>query len=230
MNEREEHRMATSDEDRIAYLAGEPGGSLSAQERAELDELDALLKSPATWAEPDESLEERVVAAIADEARVRPTAARGRPTSWLARLRVRRPVYALAGLAAVAAAVIVAVVALNNTSTKPEQFAMVVSGTNLAPGAHGSATLTKMPSGWRIELSATGLPHLANGRYYEAWLKNAAGTLVPVGTFNDARQVVLWAGVPATQFRSLSVTQQEAGASPASSGRRVLVGTLGPKR
>jgi hypothetical protein len=76
----------------------------------------------------------------------------------------------------------------------------------------------------------TGLPHLANGRYYQAWLKNAAGILVPVGTFNDAREVTLWAGVPATQFRTLTVTQQEANGNPVSSGRRVLVGTVSAKR
>ena len=98
-----------------------------------------------------------------------------------------------------------------------------------APGANGSATLTKTSSGWRIELSATGLPHLANGRYYEAWLKNAAGVLVPVGTFNDARHVTLWAGVPPTQYPALSVTRQQASGNPASSGERVLTGTVAAK-
>ena len=43
--------------------------------------------------------------------------------------------------------------------------------TALAPGASGNATLTKTSSGWRIELDATGLPRLDNGRFYEAWLK-----------------------------------------------------------
>ena len=105
-------------------------------------------------------------------------------------------------------------------------FAMVVSGTDRAQRAHGSATLTKMSSGWEIELSARGLPHLANGRYYEAWLENPAGVLVPVGTFNDAVRVTLWAGVPATQFPTLTVTEQRAGSGPASSGLRVLVGTI----
>jgi hypothetical protein len=116
------------------------------------------------------------------------------------------------------------------SSSGPAQlrFAMVVHGTPLAPGAHGNATLTKTASGWRIELSATGLPHLHNGRYYQAWLKNTAGTLVPVGTFNDARQVTLWSGVPVTQFRTLTVTQQQANGNPASSGRKVLVGTATP--
>ena len=82
-----------------------------------------------------------------------------------------------------------------------------------------------MPSGWEAKLSVAGLPHLANGRYYEAWLKNATGTLVPVGTFNDARQVTLWSGVPVTQFRTLAVTEQRVGAVR-SSGVRVLIGTI----
>ncbi len=222
--------MAASDDDRIAYLAGESGESLTSQERAALDELDALLKVPATWAEPDAGLEDRIVAAIAEEAHAQPAEARARRPSFSARLRLPRPAFALAGFAAVAASVIVVAVATNTTSRAPQQFAMVVSGTDLAPGAHGAATLTKTASGWRIELSAAGLPHLANGSYYEAWLKNAAGVLVPVGTFNDARQVTLWAGVPPTEFPSLSVTQQQADGNPASSGRRVLAGTVSAKR
>ena len=73
------------------------------------------------------------------------------------------------------------------------------------------------------------MPRLANGRYYEAWLKNAAGVLVPVGTFNDARQVTLWAGVPPPEFPSLTVTRQRANGGPASSGERVLTGTIRAK-
>jgi hypothetical protein len=107
---------------------------------------------------------------------------------------------------------------------------MVVSGTALAPGANGSATLTKTASGWRIQLAAAGLPRLAGGRYYEAWLKSAAGALVPVGTFNDARSVTLWAGVPPPQYPTLTVTRQSAGGSPASSGERVLTGSIRPGR
>ena len=77
-----------------------------------------------------------------------------------------------------------------------------------------------------MKLSATGLPHLANGRYYQAWLKNAAGILVPIGTFNDARNVTLWSGVPVTQFQTLTVTVQLANGNPASSGRRAMIGTI----
>jgi Anti-sigma-K factor rskA len=224
--------VSASDNERIAYLSGEPVESLTPQERAELDEFRALLEAPAAWEEPDPALEDRVVAAIAEEAARAPAAGSGpaaAPASAKparARWRFRRPVFAFGGLATAAAAIAVALVlALSSSSPAALQFAMVVSGTSLAPGANGSGTLTKTESGWRIDLSATGLPHLANGRYYQAWLKNAAGILVPVGTFNDAQHVTLWSGAPVTQFRSFSVTVQQANGNPASSGRRVLVGT-----
>ena len=143
---------------------------------------------------------------------------------------LERPAYAF-GLLAVLVAVVAGTTLISTSgggspSPPPLQFAMVVNGTSLAPGAHGSATLTKMSSGWQVELSATGLPHLTNGRYYQAWLKNSAGVLVPIGTFNDAVKVTLWSGVPVTQFRTLTVTRQEANGNPASSGQRVLTGTI----
>ena len=229
--------MSTSDDDRIAYLSGEDVDSLSPQEQAELDEVRGLLATPATWEEPDAALEDRIVSAIAEEARrgrpvetahaatAEPQAPRRRGFRW----PFRRPALVFGGFAAAAAAIAVAVVlAVGSSSPAPLQFAMVVSGTSLAPGAHGSATLTKRDSGWEIQLSATGLPHLANGRYYQAWLKNAAGILVPVGTFNDAEHVILWSGAPVTQFRSFSVTEQLANGNPVSSGQRVLVGTAQP--
>jgi hypothetical protein len=219
--------MAAHDDDRIAYLAGEPRPSLSARERAELDELDTLLGRPATWAQPDAALEERIVAAIAEEAQAAPQPARRRGRAPRRPVRARRRTFAFAGLAAAAAAVaLIAALATSNTSPRPQTLAMVVSGTPLAPAAHGSATLTRTSSGWRIELTASGLPRLANGRYYEAWLKSPSGALVPIGTFNDARGVTLWAGVAPTQFSALTVTQQLVGGDPASSGKRVLAGAI----
>jgi hypothetical protein len=220
--------MTASDDDRIAYLAGEAADSLTAQERSELDELRGLLGAPATWEQADPGLEDRVVAAIADEAQARPSRARMRRAAFRRRLVVRRPVFTIAGGLAAAAAIVIAVSQTGNPPA-PQRFAMIVSGTSLAPGAHGSATLTKTSSGWRIALSATGLPRLANGRFYEAWLKNAASVLVPVGTFNEARQVTLWAGVPPPEFPSLTVTRQEANGNPASSGERLLTGTISAK-
>jgi hypothetical protein len=72
----------------------------------------------------------------------------------------------------------------------------------------GDATLTKTTSGWRIELDATGLPRLDDGRFYQAWLKNAAGVLVPIGSFNEGTDVTLWAGVSPHDFNAISVTRE----------------------
>jgi Anti-sigma-K factor rskA len=222
--------VTASDDDRIAYLAGEPVESLSAQERAELSELRELLQARATWAEPDRTLEDRVVAAIGEEVRARPARVPARRPAFRPRRVLPRPALVLAGAVAALVAVVVVDVAVSSNAPAPQQFAMVVSGTALAPGAHGSATLTKTSSGWRIQLSASGLRHLADDVYYQAWVKNAAGILVPVGTFNDARRVTLWSGVPITQYRTLTVTKQLANGDPASSGRRVLSGTISASR
>jgi len=231
--------VTPSNDDRIAYLAGEDVTSLPADELAALDALRAELGTAAMWEEPPGSLEDQVVMAVAQAAASEPRSGRvsaepaaqraPSPSIW-SRLRawLHRPAYALSlGLsAAVAAAVAIVLVTNSSTTTPALQFAMAVQGTPLAPGAHGAAKLTKTTSGWRIELRATGLPRREGNEFYEAWLKNAAGVLVPVGTFNDARNVTLWSGVPVTKFRSLTVTQQVANGNPKSSGRKVLTGTI----
>jgi Anti-sigma-K factor rskA, C-terminal len=253
--------VSATDDDRIAYLAGDAVESLSARERAELDELREALREPATWIEPTPGLEDRIVAAIAEEAAARPAATAAdaadtatapprepestgpspaaqpsKPTQPRRRRFslgevFRRPGYAFGGLAAAAAVALVAIVLVSSgkNSPKPLHFAMVVTGTQLAPGAKGTASLTKTVSGWKIHLTATGLPHIQNGRYYQAWLKNDAGILVPVGTFNDAQNVTLWSGVPVTKFRTLTVTLQLANGNPVSSGKRVLIGRIVPR-
>ncbi|MFI5042771.1 MAG: anti-sigma factor, partial [Acidimicrobiales bacterium] len=89
-----------------------------------------------------------------------------------------------------------------------------------------TATFTSTRSGWRIELRTNGLPRLDNGRYYQAWMKNGAGVLVPIGTFNQGPEVTLWSGVPPKEFPTITVTEQEANGNPASSGQRVLAGSV----
>jgi hypothetical protein len=183
---------------------------LTPAERAEIDRVQAVLADPAVWAEPPLDLQERVVAAIAAEAA---PSRRG----WLR--------YAAGG---VAAAVLLAIgVTVGIQATRDDdrvEFAAALSGTDLAPDAKGDVTLTKTPSGWRIELHATGLPRRADGEFYEAWLKNDAGQLVPIGTFNDGRDVVLWAGVGPALFPTLTVTREVADGNQASSGEVVLLG------
>jgi hypothetical protein len=222
--------MAIHEDDRAAYLAGDDRRSLTPGERAELDELRGLLASPATWAQPDADLEDRVVQAIAEEAGTRPPATRQERRSWLRRPRRRRmgrPAFGLELAAAAAVALIAVVLVATKGSTTPQQqLAMAVSGTRLAPSAAGSGTLTKTDSGWRIHLEATGLPRLSGPRYYEGWLTSAKGVFVPVGTFDDAHDVTLWAGVPPSEYPSFTVTLQRVGGSPASSGERVLIGAI----
>ena len=127
--------------------------------------------------------------------------------------------------AAVLAAVAVAVSVLGS-GTSAESFHAALAPTDLAPGATGEATLTKTTSGWRIELDATGLPRLDAGRFYEGWLRDATGVLVPVGTFNEGERVTLWAGVSPKDFTTLTVTRERADGDQTSSGEKVLVGTV----
>jgi anti-sigma factor RsiW len=132
----------------------------------------------------------------------------------------------LAGAAAVAVVAVAVGVVVSRSGTSAERFHAALAPTDLAPRANGDATLTKTSSGWRIELDAVGLPRLDAGRFYEAWLKNAAGVLVPVGTFNEGRNVTLWAGVSPKQFTTLTVTRERADGDQASSGEKVLVGSV----
>jgi hypothetical protein len=120
--------------------------------------------------------------------------------------------------------------AVFDSGTTGERFHAALAPTDLAPGASGEATLTKTSSGWRIELDAAGLPRLESGRFYEAWLRNSEGVLVPIGTFNESRKVTLWAGVSPEDFPTLTVTREQADGDQASSGEKVLVGTANAGR
>jgi hypothetical protein len=222
-----------SDDDRIRYLAGEPASALDPAEQADLDELRALLAEPSVWAEPGPGLEDSVTAAVARAAASARAEPNGSVPARVARRRTgRRPwvVAAVAGLTAAAAAAAIAVAVSLGGGTHPLQYQAALAGTALAPAASGQVTLTQTQSGWRITLHGSGLPRLDNGYYYEAWLKNPAGILVPIGTFNQPENVTLWAGVPPTQFPTITITRQRADGNPRSSGQRVLVGVAHPAR
>jgi hypothetical protein len=212
----------TTDDDRIGYLAGEPGPELDPPEAEELDDLRALLSDRAMWAEPERGLEDRVVAAIATEA------GGGTVVGPVRRRRGRGALIgAVAAVAAAAAAVVVVVAVVSSGGgSGSAQLAASLRPTALAPKAEGHASLTRTDAGWRIELDATGLPRLSGERFYQGWLRNTAGELVPIGTFNAPDGVVLWAGVSPTEYTTLTVTEERADGNPASSGRRVLVGKV----
>ncbi|HEX6658324.1 MAG TPA: anti-sigma factor, partial [Ilumatobacter sp.] len=209
-----------NDDDRIAYLAGEPTGSIEdSDERADLDELRALLADPGLWDEPAPGLEDAVVAAVTGAVSSRsgstiapmppavpsptspttstPSTAPSATVIPIARHRSRwtRSFVLMGAAAAAVIAVVATMVVVTGGQDDRQTFSMVLEPTEALPGAAGSATLTRTDSGWQIELDTTGLPRLDEGDFYQAWLRNEDGTLVPVGTFNEGSDVVLWAGV-----------------------------------
>lgn len=214
--------------DEIAALAALADGSLAPEQRAALEDgvaasseladllteqqrALALTRGAAAEVEAPASLRARIDAQRGARATVRPR---------------RGVVLGVAGAAATAAAAIAIGLAVFGPSTSAQRFEATLAPTGLVPGAQGQATLTKTSSGWRIELDAAGLPRLDRGRFYEAWLRNATGRLVPIGTFNEGRKVTLWAGVTPLRFTTLTVTREEADGNQASSGEKVLVGTV----
>jgi hypothetical protein len=218
-------RREDGHEAEIAELAALADGSLAPERRAALEERVAA--SPELT---DRLAEQRRAIALAGSA----AAGTETPPGLRARIEAQRRergrpspgrlVAIGASAAALVAAAVLAVVLTSGSSH--ERFHAALGPTELVPGASGTATLTKTTSGWRIELDATGLPRLADGPFYEAWLKNAADILVPVGTFNEGRHVTLWAGVSPKEFTTLTVTREQADGDQASSGKKVLVGTV----
>lgn len=220
------HQQEQADDREIAEFAALADGSLSPSRRAALkakvaespelahllaeqERAVALARSATVQVEAPASLRERIDAQ---------RGARRAPASG--RL-------AVVGMTAAAAVAVVAVgLVVLSSGTSPERFQASLAATNLARGAAAEATLTKTSSGWRIELNATGLPRLDAGRFYEAWLRDSDGVLVPIGTFNEGRNVTLWAGVSPRDFPTLSITRESADRDQSSSGEKVLVGMV----
>ena len=215
----------TTDDERIAYLAGDDSATVDDSEHPDLDELRDLLADPSTWIEPPAHLEDAVVAAIAAERTSAAPVVPERPAVIPIRSR-RRRARVLIGTAAAAAAAVVAVAVMALDAPGPTaDLAATLEPTELAATATGEATFTKTSSGWRIELHAE-LPRLDGGRFYEAWLKGDDDALVSIGTFNEGDDVVLWAGVSPVDHPTITVTEEADDGDAASSGRRVLVGSI----
>jgi Anti-sigma-K factor rskA, C-terminal len=209
----------------IPELAALADGSLAPERRAALEARVAKSSELA-----DRLAEQRRAVALTRSAAAEVEA----PAALRARIDAQRHARSvpvprrLVLIGATAAAVLAVAVGLTvfRSGTSAERFHAALAPTVLAPGARGEATLTKTSSGWRIELDAKGLPRIAAGRFYEAWLRNAAGVLVPIGSFNEGRKVTLWAGVSPRDFTTLTVTRERANGEQASSGEKVLVGTV----
>jgi anti-sigma factor RsiW len=218
-------RGAENGSQETVELAALADGSLAPERRAELEaqvaaspELTERLAEQQRAVSLVRSANAEVEAPAALRARIE-AQRRGRRAEGPRRL-------VLVGAAAAAVLALAIGLTVFGSESEPQQFRAALAPTALLPDAQGEATLTKTSSGWRIELDATGLPRLENGRFYEAWLRDAAGTLVPIGTFNEGRKVTLWAGVPPIDFTTLTVTREQADGDQASSGEKVLVGTV----
>jgi hypothetical protein len=183
--------------------------------------LARLLADESIWAEPSPDLEAHIVGAMEKAARadsvVDLDAARRRR-----RLNARAVAPWAVAVAAAAAAVVVAV---RPWSGSTPAFTAALAGTELAPGARGEADLTDTASGFRIDLDLTGLPRTKPGFYYQAWLKGPRG-LVTIGTFHTGGKVTLWSGVDPKRYSTLTVTLEPKDGDPASSGKKLLVGSV----
>jgi len=199
-------------EDSKNMLADAWPGPLEPDEVADLTILGDLLADPSTWAEPRAGLEDDVVRAVVESGRSQPS--RRLRRSWLA------------ASAAVAASIAIVVgVAASQQRGPQADFAARLSATKLAPAAQATAAIEHEDAGFRVYLDAHALPRLGVNEYYEAWLKNAAGTSVPVGTFSSGEgHVILWSGVSPEAFPTMTVTIEAADNNQASSGRVVLAG------
>lgn len=208
----------------LAELAALADGSLDAELRSAAEaRVDASPELATLLAEQERSLALTRSAAQTVEA---PPALRARVVGQPRNPRRRRP----ALVAAFAAATLVTSVGAGvlAASRSADRVHVALGPTAAISHATGSATLTKTSSGWQVRLQAQGLPRLDGGLFYEAWLRNSSGVLVPVGTFNEGTNVVLWAGVSPRVFTSVRVTRERDDGNQASSGDAVLVGTVDP--
>jgi hypothetical protein len=246
--------MAGND-DRIEYLMadGPDSGGVSADaidafDRAELDELRALLADSTLWDEPSDGLGDAVVASItaaaARESATPPepigasTSVTRPPTRATSRaVRRFRGAYVIgsAALGAAAAALVAFAVVKIGDDTGPTKSAadaqIALVGTDLLPEAAGRADITTTPSGVQIQLDVPDLPRRDGTEFYEAWLKNVDGTgLIPIGTFHSGEDVTLWAGVAIEDYPILTVTKETVAgpkdAAQGSSGEVVVSGRL----
>jgi Anti-sigma-K factor rskA len=203
-----------TDEERRALLKGDRA-DVEPSEEEEIAMLADLLADPSTWVEPNAELEDAVVQAVEDA-----EPARGRH-----RYRV---VLSVVAAAAVIAVLLVASFSVLATSSAPD-YRVALGGTVLAPNAHGSVSIRHNNAGFHITLDANGLPTLPAGEYYQAWLKNVHGVLVPIGTFSSSDgRVTLWSGVSPKDFPTMTVTIERTDNVQRSSGRKVLTGVARP--
>jgi len=163
--------------------------------------LEDLLARPETWAEPPADVETRVLAEITASQQETPETPARRWTWQI-----------VAGLATVAASIVLAVFFGLGAGEEPEAAVFALSPTIEAPDLVGTASVGAVDAGWWVRLELTGLPPAPEGSYYEGWVSNSSNT-VSIGTFHmkGGTSVALWSGVDLTEYNDLWVTLQHEG-------------------
>ncbi len=209
----------SADEQFGAFLEGEDG-AIDEVDKSQLSHLRALLGDDIVWEQPPAGLEDVVVRDI--------KAASGSNVSSLANQRSKRSLGSRAVAFAAGIAAALAVVLGVGSLQSGGDYTVEIAGTDLAPNATGVVTIENTASGVSIELDLQGLLPSREGFYYQAWMKGEDG-LVAVGTFHargSGEDIVLWSGVLVDNYQTLTVTIQEEGAGPASSGEVVMIADI----
>lgn len=195
------------------------------------DEFAALLADPSMWGQPGPDLEDRITAAIASESVL------NEPTTNVRSLDSARRGWIRPALLGAAAAVvflfggIVTLSALSGVEDR-DTFSSELISTGALANVSGDVDIAVFDSGLRIDLDAPTLPRRDNGKFYEGWLKTFDGNLIPVGTFHEGDDVILWAGVGLDEVEAFTITLEESagGQDPGqgSSGEVVLRTLVNP--
>jgi anti-sigma-K factor RskA len=215
--------------------------------RAEVDRLRAMTAAlttlePTAWDPvPAPPLRADVITAAPQEGTARrPLAAalrrrghervRDRDHAGGGRRARRRPLLAAGGLAAVAAAVALALVTFGGDGDDGDGVGPGKPGDGstiaLRPlaGTTGSATLTI--AGAEASLRGSGLPPSGAHDYYEAWLADARGRMVSMGTFRVKRDgrvdVHMAVAVDVSRYALVDVSLEPDDGDPGHSDRSVL--------
>jgi Anti-sigma-K factor rskA, C-terminal len=201
-----------------------------------LDAVAPTLRDEALWVEPPAGLADSIVSAIAAERALAPRPPvtgmpSGMPTAQpktsARRRRSRATWWIGAAAAAAVAALAIGVVVTRGDGDTVEQFA--IGGTELDSDATATAELTDLPNGVAIKLDISDLDPAPEGHYYQGWVRSDEGETVTIGTFHmrgGDGTVTLWSGVDVAEYPTLTVTLQEEGAGPESSGQVVLRGSI----
>ncbi|MGH9209728.1 MAG: anti-sigma factor [Acidimicrobiales bacterium] len=225
-----------NEDELAAFLEGDAltdgfGGAGDEPGRDAAEHLRSLLDDEALWAEPSPGGVEALLGAIKAETGIDPSprhlprpspspSRRRAPTGWLVAV-------AAAAVVALVVGVVGGLAIGGDDGGAGQEFD--VAGTDLAPDASAVASVEMLGSGAAIELDVQNLAPAPLGTYYQAWVKNAEGDLVTVGTFHVREgddHVELWAGVDLERYTTLTVTIQQEGAGQESSGQVVLTGVI----